>query len=606
MVSRSPARPTPLPAPDGGVSAKDGAPTAIDAGPPAADAGASAARSASSVERRLAVQYAIARAFAEADELDDVSAGLLQNLADALGWQSASLWVLAEDGLTLRCAAIHPTDGPLQPWAEYTLGFRPEIGVGLPGRVWASGESFWISDTRKDQNFLRQALARAVGLRHGFAFPIRSRGSVVAVVELFAAEVREVDPEQAELLEAVGHQLGSFIERTESRRAVAHSEARKTAILNAAVDGIVVADSEGRVVDFNPAAEALFGRSRDEVLGRRIADVLVPDDLRPQHEAGLARYLATGESRILGRRVRTWAAHADGSRIPVELTITALQIDDRPMFTAFIRDVTRERQAETARDRFLEILSHELRTPVTSIYGGAKVAVRPTISREQQVELLTDIASEADHLYRLVEDLMVLARAERGAGPISLEPVSLDRVVEGVVTDLAARWPGLEFRVRPTGLGLPVQADSTYLEQLLRNIVTNAAKYGGAGGVVEVEIDHGETESIVRVLDRGPGVNESEVRRLFEIDYRSPLTEGLAQGSGIGLFVARWLVEGMGGRIWAVAREGGGSEFGFALPTVTERDPMGVEADAIVRLDSMEIFEISGVRAPLGLEPETS
>lgn len=552
------------------------------------------------------MQYAIARAFAEADALDDVSTLLLQNLAEALGWQSASLWVLAEDGLTLRCVATHPTDGPLQAWAECTLAFRPQIGVGLPGRVWASGESFWMTDTLKDQNFPRQAAASAVGLRHGFAFPVLSRGTVVAVVDLYAAEVREVDAEQAEVLEAVGYQLGSFIERTESRRAVAQSEARKTAILHAAVDGIVLADADGRIVDFNPAAEVLFGRSRDEVIGRTIAEVLVPDDLRGQHEAGLARYLATGEGRILGRRVRTWAAHVDGSRIPVELTVTELRVDDRPMFTAFIRDVSRERQAETARDRFLEILSHELRTPVTSIYGGAKVAARPTIGREQQIELLTDIASEADHLYRLVEDLMVLARAERGAGAISLEPVSLDRVVERVLTSLGTRWPGVEFRVRPSAGGLPVQADSTYLEQLLRNILQNAAKYGGAGGVVEVEIDHGEIESIVRVLDRGPGVNEAEVRRLFEIDYRSPLTEGLAQGSGIGLFVARWLVEGMGGRIWATPREGGGSEFGFALPTVTERDPIGVDADSIALSDSIEILGLSGIRPSMGLEPEAS
>ena len=569
------------------------------------DAGAedSTEASASGIERRLAVQYAIARAFAEAEELDEVSPLLLQNLAAALGWQSASLWVLGEDRLTLRCAATHPMVGPLRPWAERTLAFRPPIGVGLPGRVWASGESIWITDTRKDKNLPRQAVARAVGLRHAFAFPIRSRGTMVAVIDLFAAEVRGIDPEQAELLEAVGHQLGSFIERTESRRAVAQSEARKTAILNAAVDGIVVADADGRVVDFNPAAEALFGRPRSEVLGRRIADVLVPDDLRPLHEAGLARYLATGESRILGRRVRTWAAHADGWRLPVELTVTELRVDDRPMFTAFLRDVTRERQAETARDRFLEILSHELRTPVTSIYGGAKVAARPTIGREQQLELLADIASEADHLYRLVEDLMVLARAERGAGEISLEPVSLNRVVERVVTAHAAHWPELEFRVRPGSSGLPVHADSTYLEQLLRNIVTNAAKYGGAGRLVEIEVDHGEAESIVRVLDRGPGLIESEVRRLFEMDYRSPLTEGLAKGSGIGLFVARWLVEGMGGRIWAVAREGGGSEFGFALPTVTDHDPITLEPDALPSSESIQILDSAGTRSALGIEP---
>ncbi len=525
------------------------------------------------LERQLAVQYTIAGAFADAEGLEDVAAPLLRTLVAALGWESASLWVADDAAGTLACAAVYPVEGPLAPWAEHTLAFRPRIGVGLPGRVWASGARDWISDTESDANFPRQAAARAVGLRHGYAIAVKARGVVRAVIELFAAEVRDADEHEADFLAAVAHQLGSFLERVESRRALEARDARKTAILQAAVDAIVVADEEGRIVDFNAAAEVLFGRTFDQVIGGRIADLLVPEALRPEHEAGLRRYLETGESRILGRRVRTRAARADGSEVPVELTVTALRVEGRPMFTAFVRDVTRERQAEIARDRFLEILSHELRTPVTSIYGGAKVAGRQGIAAEQRAELLSDIAAEADHLFRLVEDLIVLARAERGAESISLEPVSLDRVAERVVATVAAAWPELEFRFQPVPGGHPVLADQTYVEQLLRNLLTNAAKYASSGRVVDVEVEHGEGESIVRVMDRGPGVDEVELSRLFEIDYRSPLTEALAHGSGIGLFVARWLAETMGGRIWGTRRPGGGSIFGFALPSVNDQHP---------------------------------
>ncbi|MES1239526.1 MAG: HAMP domain-containing sensor histidine kinase, partial [Chloroflexota bacterium] len=257
---------------------------------------------------------------------------------------------------------------------------------------------------------------------------------------------------------------------------------------------------------------------------------------------------------------------------------------------------TRERQAEIARDRFLEILSHELRTPVTSIYGGAKVAGRPGLPQERRTELLADIAAEADQLFRLVEDLVVLARAERGAQAITLEPVSLDRVAERVVAGAAATWPDMEFRLHASPGGPPVLADQTYVAQLLRNLLTNAGKYAYSGRVVDVEIEHGDGESSVRVLDRGPGVNEAELTRLFEIDYRSPLTESLAQGSGIGLFVARWLVEGMGGRIWGRRRPGGGSEFGFSLPSVTEQDP--VFAAEAVDLSLGDVVEIRARPVP--------
>lgn len=515
--------------------------------------------------RRLAVQYALARTFADGESLEEVSGTILRTIVEALDWHAAAIWVLDADGITLRCAAIHPTEGPLAPWAEHCTSLRLPIGTGLPGRVWESGEAIGITDTETAENFPRRQVAHDVGLRHGFAFPVRVRGVVAAVMETFAADVKEVDPAEAEFLEGTGHQLGSFIERIDSRRAVARSEARKTGILQAAVDAIVTADEDGRIIEFNPAAETLFGRRREEVIGRRIVDMLVPRELKEQHQTGLDRYLATGEARILGHRVRTQAAHADGSTVPVELTVTEIRLEGKPMFTAFVRDLTREREAETARDRFLEILSHELRTPVTSIYGGAKLLARASLEPEQQLELVEDVSAEADRLYRLVEDLIILARAERVTTPTTMEPVSLDRLVERVVTAIRPRWPSVEFQFVSTSPGPPVDGDETYIEQVLRNLLTNAAKYAESGRLIEIEVAHDELESIVRVLDRGPGIDLNEVERLFEIDYRSPKTRGLAQGSGIGLFVARWLIESMGGRIWARARPGGGSEFGFTL-----------------------------------------
>jgi PAS domain S-box-containing protein len=533
--------------------------------------------------QRLAGQYAIARAFADGDSLEEVSALLLRALVEAMDWQTAAIWVLDGDGTSLRCAAIHPTEGPLSAWAEHCTSLHLPIGTGLPGRVWETGEAAGITDTDNEANFPRRRLARESGLRHGFAFPVRVRGVLTAVVELFAADVREVDREEAAFLQGTGHQLGSFIERIDARRAVARSEARKGGILQAAVDAIVTADDDGRIIDFNPAAEALFGRRREEVVGRRIVDMLVPAGLRERHEDGLARYLATGESQILGRRIRTEGARADGSTVPIELTVTEIRLEGRPMFTAFIRDITREREAETARDRFLEILSHELRTPVTSIYGGAKLLARGSVEPDKQLELVEDVSAEADRLYRLVEDLIVLARAERGGAPTTMEPVSLDHLVERVVTAIRQRWPNVEFQLVSQSHGMPVDGDETYLEQVLRNLLTNAAKYAESGKLVEVEVEHLERESIVRVLDRGPGIDPTEAQRLFEIDYRSPKTRGLAQGSGIGLFVARWLIESMGGRIWAQPRPGGGSEFAFSLRTAdAELDEVEAEPAAIV------------------------
>jgi len=434
-----------------------------------------AVSSATSVEQQLAVHYAVARAFAEAETLDEVASVVLETLAEAFGWQSSSLWVLDEETGTLGCAAVYPSDGSLAEWAAETMRLRLPIGVGIPGRVWGSGQAAWVRDIESDDNFPRREIANRAGLRHAFAFPIRLRGGMVAVLELFAADVGEVDHEQMKFLDAVGHQLGSFIERIEARRSVALSEARKAGILGAAVDAIVSADQHGRILEFNAAAEAMFGRRRDEVIGRTIADTIVPDDLRAVHEAGLSRYISTGEARILGRRVRTSGKRADGSRLPVELTVTRIDVEGQPMFTAFIRDITREREAETARERFLEILSHELRTPVTAIYGGAKLLGRQRRPAQRQ-ELIDDIGTEADRLYRLVEDLIVLARAERGALAVSSASSSASSTTSGAATQ------GSNLRSRSAASPRPSQptkpTSSSYCETCCRTQSSTAPVAG--------------------------------------------------------------------------------------------------------------------------------
>jgi K+-sensing histidine kinase KdpD len=238
----------------------------------------------------------------------------------------------------------------------------------------------------------------------------------------------------------------------------------------------------------------------------------------------------------------------------------------------FIRDVTEVRRSRTMRDAFIGVLSHELRTPVTTIYGNSKLLGRPTATLEDSTrrEVLADIESEAERLYRLVEDLLVLARFERAPGRVGGEPVLLQRVVPIVIRSERDRFPENRFESQIEA-GLPtVQADPTYVEQVVRNLIGNAAKYGGPEKTVRVLVSSGGDEVRVRVLDEGPGFPDHEAARLFELFYRSPKTASMAGGAGIGLFVCRRLIEAMGGRMWAQSRPTGGAEFGFALKVFNE------------------------------------
>ena len=140
--------------------------------------------------------------------------------------------------------------------------------------------------------------------------------------------------------------LTDIDERKRAEDALRHSEARKTAMLDAALDCVVTIDHEGRITEFNPAAERTFQYRRDEVLGRNLADVIVPMSLREQHRRGFARHLATGEARVLGKRIEMTAVRADGIEIPVELAITRIPLDGPPSFTGYLREITERKQAE--------------------------------------------------------------------------------------------------------------------------------------------------------------------------------------------------------------------------------------------------------------------
>ena len=237
-----------------------------------------------------------------------------------------------------------------------------------------------------------------------------------------------------------------------------------------------------------------------------------------------------------------------------------------------VLDVTEQKRADELRDVFVGMLSHELRTPVTAIYGGSQVLRRDHVDEATRQEIIGDIISESERLERLVENLLVLARAERHAELSSREPVLLRPILTRVIADKRRRWPGsqIEFEVEP---GLPpATGDDASVELVLRNLISNALKYGTPGGLIEVDARREGELVAVRVTDDGPGIHASEIGRLFDLFYRTEDARRRAQGAGIGLFVVRALVESAGGRVWAANRAGGGAEFGFALLAFSEGD----------------------------------
>lgn len=235
-----------------------------------------------------------------------------------------------------------------------------------------------------------------------------------------------------------------------------------------------------------------------------------------------------------------------------------------------IRDLTAERRAAAAQEAFMGILSHELRTPVTTILGLAHVMGRGRGNREQTVELAADIVSEAERLAALIEDLLVLSRSQGGQVTYDPEPVLVQHAIAEVIASESDRHPHVRFVTDLTRDLPPANGDRTFIVQVLRNVIGNAAKYGPmSDSTVTVVARASDAEIEVLVRDEGPGFDAEDAERLFDIFFRSARTSSSRAGSGVGLYVSRTLVEAMHGRIWARLRPEGGSEFGFTLPVLS-------------------------------------
>jgi PAS domain S-box-containing protein len=218
----------------------------------------------------------------------------------------------------------------------------------LPGRVWQSGKPAWVADVRTRRDLPRAGAAAASGLRTAFGVPITGATEVLGAMEFFSTELHAPDDQLLATMTSLGSQIGQFAERCRAQRAVTESDARKSAILNAAFDCIITMDGEGRIVEVNAATETTFGYSTAEMVGQELAELMIPPHTREDHRRGVERYMQTGASRIVGHPIELMAMRKDRSEFPVELAVTRPDLPGAPLFCGYVRDVTERRAAERA------------------------------------------------------------------------------------------------------------------------------------------------------------------------------------------------------------------------------------------------------------------
>src|SRR4051794_12579655 len=459
----------------------------------------------------LRAEHAVSRVLAGAAGLAEPYPDILSAVAGTLGWDVAAAWELdPDDPARLRRAAFwHEAMVPEAGLHELRARTEMPVGHGLPGRGLTSGEPTWIVDVTADPDFPRADAARAAGLHSAFCFPVLTDDGIAGAMEFFTPEPRMPDENLLATMASVGRQIGHFIERSRAYAALRESEGRMRAILEAALDCVVTMDEHGCVVEFNPAAERIFGYVREDVLGREMAELIVPPHLRDAHRRGLQRYLDTGSPVVLNRRIEITGMRADGVEFPVELAITRIPVPGAPMFTGYLRDITERKQAEqdlrASRARIVEAADTERRRIERNLHDGAQQRL---VALSLSLRLVQSrLASDAEAATALLDESVAelagataeLRELARGIHPAVLTDRGLDAALKAV----AGRSPvpvevtsTVEERLPP-----PVEA-ATYF--VVAESLTNVARYAEATAAW-VKIERSGAKVTVEVSDDGVG-----------------------------------------------------------------------------------------------------
>lgn len=491
------------------------------------------------------VEHAVARILAENDRPVEVYRAALEAIGRPLEWELGAVWELDVRDFRLRCVCTWRAEEGAPEFEALSERIALGLGEGLPGQVVSSGGPIWMVDAPGDANFPRAEAARRSGLHAAFGFPLNSPRGVVGVMEFFSRESRQPDERVLQTMRVLGSQVGQFVARRQAEDEVRASESRLRAMLESALDAVVSMGHDGRVIQWNHAAETIFGYSADEAVGREMADLIVPPSLRPAHRKGLARFLETEKGIVLDQRLELAGMRKDGTEFPVELTITRIGLPGPPTFTGYLRDISERKRAETelraSRARLVEIADAERRRIQRNLHDGAQqriTAVLLNLGRLRETPensnallglSIDELAASLQEIRELASGLHPALLSERGL-PAALQALALRTPI--TVTVAAVPEERLPQRVEAAAYYVVAEA------------LANVQKHAGASKA-SVKATTQEGELLVEVEDDGAGGADAE-------------------GSGLRGLADR--VEALGGRLELESPPEGGTRLSALIP----------------------------------------
>ncbi len=353
---------------------------------------------------------------------------------------------------------------------------------------------------------------------------------------------------------------------------VSETEARLQIITETAHDAIVSADEHGHIAFWNPGAARLFGHSPEEVLGRPLT-LLMPERFHAAHLAGISRFLATGEARVVGRTVELAGRRKDGGEFPLELSLAAARTETGVFFTGVIRDITERKRMDTALretnaelEAFSYSVSHDLRAPLRAIDGFARILLEDHGGQlDAEGRRVADvIRTNSQRMGALIDDLLTFSRL--GRTELVAAEVDMQRLARAVVEEQQGAAGERTVEVTMGALP-PARGDRPLLRQVLVNLIQNAFKFTRPRSPSRIELGSqgNGNETVYYVRDNGVGFDMRYAGKLFGVFQRLHRAEEF-EGTGVGLAIVQRIVHRHGGRVWAEGAVDAGATFYFSLP----------------------------------------
>jgi PAS domain S-box-containing protein len=421
-------------------------------------------------------------------------------------------------------------------------------------------------------NRLLQGLTRAasLGLLAGVALPLLARNQVVGVLFIFRNYLGVFSANDKALLQSFADQAAIAVHNAQLYTQLRYEERRIAALLDAVGDGLLILTADHTIEHCNPALARLLGAPLEQIRGRKHEDMIrwaKQKDSMSLEQAEVGGWPLTPNASLY---VEGDLERPVGPALPVGITYAPLLSTDGVLLNVIglVRDITRFREAEELKSTFVSVVSHELKTPVALIKGYVSTLRREDASWDREIiqDSLAVIEEEADRLTDLIENLLDASRLQAGALSINQSDVDLS----GLARRIAERFQTQENRHIITVSFPPdfpiILADEDRIAQVLSNLISNAIKYSPNGGEIQIRGQVHAQQVVVCVSDQGSGIAAGDIPYIFDRFYRATEASRTTKGAGLGLYLARAVVEAHGGRIWVDSKSGEGARICFSLP----------------------------------------